>query len=298
MNLSRDADALRPVAARPNRGGRHRLRGRLAMVTAYVPVVAYAAALVVPLYYVLISSFKTNQTIFQSPLAPPTSISFSTYEQAQRLGNLTGGLANSAILTIGAEIITLVLTVLAAYGIARIPSRLSTVVERLFGVGLLIPTFAILVPTYLLAVFSGLLNTRLFFLVLFYPATVLPISVILLAQFMRTIPREVEESAMIDGASRLGILWHIILPLSRPGMAVVVILNFLTFWNEYVFALIITDQNSRTIQVALSFLRGPQVLDYALLAAGTVITLIPVYFVYGILQRRMQEALVAGSVKG
>jgi multiple sugar transport system permease protein len=298
MNLFRNAVVLRPVAARPNRGGRHRLRGRLVMVTAYVPAVAYAAALVVPLYYVLVSSFKTNQTIFQSPLAPPTSISFGTYEQAQRLGNLTGGLANSAILTIGAEIITLVLTVLAAYGIARIPSRLSTVVERFFGLGLLIPTFAILVPTYLLAVFSGLLNTRLFFLVLFYPSTVLPISVILLAQFMRTISREVEESAMIDGASRLGILWHVVLPLSRPGMAVVVILNFLAFWNEYIFALIITDQNSRTIQVALSFLRGPQVLDYALLAAGTVITLIPVYFVYGILQRRMQEAFVAGSVKG
>jgi len=298
MNLLRNAVVLRPVAARPNRGGRHRLRGRLVMVTAYVPAVAYAAALVVPLYYVLVSSFKTNQTIFQSPLAPPTSISFGTYEQAQQLGNLTGGLANSAILTIGAEIITLVLTVLAAYGIARIPSRLSTVVERFFGLGLLIPTFAILVPTYLLAVFSGLLNTRLFFLALFYPATVLPISVILLAQFMRTISREVEESAMIDGASRLRILWHVVLPLSRPGMAVVVILNFLAFWNEYIFALIITDQNSRTIQVALSFLRGPQVLDYALLAAGTVITLIPVYVVYGILQRRMQEAFVAGSVKG
>jgi multiple sugar transport system permease protein len=268
------------------------------MVPAYVPVVAYAAALVVPLYYVLVSSFKTNQTIFQSPLAPPASISFGTYEQAQRLGNLTVALANSAILTIGAEIITLVLAVLAAYGIARIPSRMSIVVEQIFGLGLLIPTFAILVPTYLLAVFSGLLNTRLFFLVLFYPATVLPISVILLAQFMRSIPREVEESAMIDGASRVGILWHIILPLSLPGMAAVVILNFLAFWNEYIFALIITDQNSRTIQVALSFLRGPQALDYALLAAGTVITLIPVYCVYGILQRRMQEALVAGSVKG
>jgi multiple sugar transport system permease protein len=267
------------------------------MFATYVPVVAYAAALVVPLYYVLVSSFKTNETIFASPLAPPASISFGTYEQAQRLGNLTGALANSAILTIGAEIVALVLTILAAYGIARIPSRISTVVEQIFGLGLLIPVFAILVPTYLLAVFSGMLHTRLF-LVLFYPATVLPLSVILLAQFMRTIPRELEESAMIDGASRLSILWHIILPLSRPGMATVVILNFLAFWNEYIFALILTSESNRTIQVALAFLRGPRVLDYALLAAGTVITLIPVYLVYGILQRRMQEALVAGSVKG
>lgn len=297
MKLSRNAVVSRPVAAQPERGGLRRLRGRLPMVAAYVPVVAYAAALVVPLYYVLVSSFKTNQTIFQSPLAPPAGISFGTYQQAQRLGNLTGGLANSAILTIGAEIVALVVTVLAAYAIARIPSRSSTVVERIFGLGLLIPTFAILVPTYLLAVFSGQLHTRLF-LVLFYSAIGLPLSVILLAQFMRTIPRELEESAMIDGASRLRILWHVILPLSRPGMATVLILNFLAFWNEYIFALILTDERTRTIQVALSFLRGPQVLDYALLAAGTVITLIPVYIVYGVLQRRMQEALVAGSVKG
>ena len=297
MKLPRGAVVARPVAARLERGGLYRLRGRLAMVAAYVPVVAYAAALVVPVYYVLVSSFKTNQTIFQAPLAPPASISFGMYEQAQRVGNLTGALANSAILTLGAEIVALVLTVLAAYGIARIPSRISTVAEQIFGLGLLIPTFAILVPTYLLAVFSGMLHTRLF-LVLFYPATVLPLSVILLAQFMRTIPHEIEESAMIDGASRLRILWSIILPLSRPGIATVVILNFLAFWNEFIFALILTDDRSRTVQVALSFLKSGRVTEYALLAAGAVITLIPVFFVYGILQRRMQEALVAGSLKG
>lgn len=297
MKLSRNAVVARLVAGRPKRGGPRRLTGRFAMGVAYLPVLAYAAVLVVPLYYVLVSSFKTNVTVFQSPLALPASLSLGTYEQAQHFANLTGALANSAILIVGAEIVALVLTVLAAYAIARIPSRISTVAEQIFGLGLLIPAFAILVPTYLLAVFSGMLHTRLF-LMLFYSATVLPLSVILLAQFMRTIPHEIEESATIDGASRMEILWHIILPLSRPGMATVMILNFLHFWNEFLFALILTDDGSRTVQVALTFLKGGRVVDYALLAAGTVITLIPVFFAYGILQRRMQEALVAGSVKG
>jgi multiple sugar transport system permease protein len=262
-----------------------------------VPVIAYAAALVVPLYYVVISSFKTNQTIFLAPLQPPANFSFDRYGRAEELANLSGAIGNSVIVTVGAEIVTLVLAVLAAYGIARIPSRLSSAIEGIFGVGFLIPVMAVLVPTYLLAVFTGLLHSRLF-LVLFYPATVLPLSVILLAQFMRTIPVEIEESATIDGASRLQILGHIILPLSVPGLATVATLNFLAFWNVYFFALILTNEASRTVQVAVPFLKDPRVIDFALLSAGIVITLVPVYVVYSILQRRMQEALLAGALKG
>lgn len=285
------------VEARFGLAGKPRLARRLGLAIAYVPVIAYATALVVPLYYVLISSFKTNQTIFLAPLEPPTSLSFGIYARAEELANLSGAILNSVLVTVGAEIVAGVLAVLAAFGIARIPSRLSRAIEGIFGLGFLIPVMAVLVPTYLLAVFTGLLHSRLF-LVLFYPATVLPLSVILLAQFMRTIPVEIEESATIDGASRLQILGRIILPLSVPGLATVAILNFLAFWNEYIFALILTNEGSRTVQVALPFLKDPRVIDFALLSAGIVITLVPVYAVYSIMQRRMQEALLAGALKG
>ncbi len=296
MRLARGRPAGAPPTP-PGGGGRRKRVRRLGVALAYVPVVAYAAALLLPLYYVVISSFKTNQTIFLAPLEPPARLSFTAYGRAEALANLSGAIENSVLVSLGAELVALALSVLAAFGIARIPSRLSSVIEGLFGLGFLVPVMAVLVPTFLLAVFTGLLHSLLS-LVLFYPATVLPLSIILLTQFMRTIPLEVEESATIDGATRLQVLRHIILPLSMPGLATIAILNIITFWNEYLFALILTDEGSRTVQVALPFLKEPQSVDFALLSAGIVITLVPVYAAYVVLQRRMQEALVAGAVKG
>jgi multiple sugar transport system permease protein len=264
---------------------------------AYLLVVAYAAALLLPLYFVVVSSFKTNETIFLEPLSPPTTLSFAKYGEAQSAVDLGGALLNSVIVTLAAEIVTLLLALPAAYGIARHRGRLGKVIETIFGVGFLIPTFAVLVPTFLLAAFSDLLYSRIF-LILFYPATVLPLSVILLAQFMRTVPRELEESAMIDGATRMQILRHVFIPLVIPGIASVAILNFLAFWNEYIFALILTNDASRTVQVAVPALRDSRLIDYALLSAGIVIALVPVYIVYTVLQRRMQEAMLVGAIKG
>jgi multiple sugar transport system permease protein len=266
-------------------------------VLAYLLVVIYAAALLVPLYFVVVSSFKTNATIFLEPLSPPTTLSLAKYGEAQSKVELGSALLNSMIVTVAAEIVTLLLALPAGYAIARHRGRLGKVVETIFGLGFLIPTFAVLVPTFLLAAFTGLLYDRIF-LILFYPATVLPLSVILLAQFMRTIPRELEESAMIDGATRLQILRHVFIPLVIPGIASVAILNFLAFWNEYIFALILTNDASRTVQVAVPALRDSRLIDYALLSAGIVIALVPVYVVYTILQRRMQEAMLVGAIKG
>jgi multiple sugar transport system permease protein len=264
---------------------------------AYLLVLIYAAALLVPLYFVVVSSFKTNETIFLEPLSPPTTLSLAKYGEAQSAVDLGGALLNSVIVTVAAEIVTLLLALPAAYAIARHRGRLGKVVETIFGLGFLIPTFAVLVPTFLLAAFTGLLYNRIF-LILFYPATVMPLSVILLAQFMRTIPRELEESAMIDGATRLQILRHVFIPLVIPGIASVAILNFLAFWNEYIFALILTNDASRTVQVAVPALRDSRLIDYALLSAGIVIALVPVYVVYTVLQRRMQEAMLVGAIKG
>jgi multiple sugar transport system permease protein len=271
--------------------------GRLPSALIYGLVLLYALMIVVPLYYTIINSFKDNQTIFGSPLAPPSSLSLHNYSQAQQLANLTHALANSGIITGGSELVTILLAIPAAYGIARIPSRSSRVIERIFSLGFLIPPFAVLVPTFILAVDTHLLYNRVF-LMLFYPAMVLPLSVLVLAQFMRTIPVELEEAAAIDGASRIGTLLRVILPLSMPGVVSVLILNFVAFWNEYLFALILTNDSSRTIQVAVPTLEDPRGTNYALLGAGIVVSLIPVYMLYTAMQGRMQRALVAGALKG
>ena len=191
------------------------------------------------------------------------------------------------------------LAIPAAFGIARSKSRIAGLLEMGFGVAFLIPPFALLVPTFLLAASTGLFQTRLF-IVLFYPAMALPLAVIILVRFMRAIPPEIEEGAVMDGASRFAIMWRIYAPLAMPGIATVAILNFLAFWNEYIFALIILgpDIETRTIQMAVPTLRGSRTIDFGLLGAGTIISLVVVYLVYVVMQKRMHLALTAGAVKG
>lgn len=192
----------------------------------------------------------------------------------------------------------MLLAIPAAYAVARAPGRVGALVERFFALGLLIPAFAALVPTLLLSVYLGMFQTREFF-ILFQPATALPLSVILLAQFMRAVPAELEESAMIDGASRLRILVSIYVPIVMPGIVTVLILNFLSFWNEYLFALVLIgpDPELRTVQVALPNLASQTATEYAVLLAACLITMVPVYAIYILLQRRLEDALLQGAVK-
>jgi multiple sugar transport system permease protein len=121
---------------------------------------------------------------------------------------------------------------------------------------------------------------------------------VVLASYLRTVPREIEESAEIDGASRFQIIRHLLFPLARPGVVTVVIINFITFWNEFLFALILLSQKNRTMQVALSILKGERLVDYGMLAAGVLISIVPVYVMFLIFQEQIVEGLYVGAVKG
>jgi multiple sugar transport system permease protein len=259
----------------------------------------YALILALPIYFLLVSSLKTNQEIFSQPFQLPTEWLFSNYPNAWERAVMGQALLNSLFVSLAAEIITLALVIPASYGLARSRSKVASLFEKIFALGFLIPAFATLVPVLLLSIQLGLFQTREF-LTLFMVATTLPLSVILLTQFMRTIPAELEESAMVDGLSRIRILWNIYLPLSLPGVAMIVILNFLAYWNEFLFSLVLVGSKAseRTIQVALPTLIDQTKTEFGPLLAGTVITLIPVYILYIILNRRLEGALTAGAIKG
>ncbi|GGS99361.1 MULTISPECIES: carbohydrate ABC transporter permease [Streptomyces] len=265
---------------------------------AHVLVWSYAVLLIVPLYYFLASAFKTNDEIFAHPFALPTSFGFGNFRTAFDSADLGLAVVNSALVTVLALVVTLALALPAAFALARSTGRLASLVEQVFSLGFLIPTFAALFPTFLLAAATGLFHTRTF-MVLFLPATAMPLSVVILVQFMRTIPREMEEAARMDGASTYAVLRHVYVPMCVPGIATVLLLNFLTFWNEYLYSLVIIgpDPAQRTVQVALPTLRSITGTDYGVLTAGTILTLVPVWIVYTVLQRRMQQALVSGAVK-
>lgn len=269
--------------------------GRLSAATI---VWVYALLLIIPMYYLLVSAFKSNTEIFQNPFGLPQVWEFDNFGIAWDRIDLGNGLLSSAVITLSAEILTLALAIPAAYGLARSTGKLGVIMERIFALGFLIPGFAALVPTILLAITLKMYGSQLF-LILYFPATALPLSVILLAQFMRSIPKEMEEAASVDGSGRFSTLIRVIIPMSVPGIVTVAILNFLGFWNEYLFSLLILAPNPevRTAQVALPVLVQQQSADYGLLAAAIIMTLLPVYLLYVLLQKQMERALIDGAVK-
>lgn len=264
----------------------------------HIAVLAYAAAVVVPFIFLFLSSFRDNQEIFSSPLSLPTTWRLENYTRAFQEAGLGSAITVSIIVTVIALGVTLALCIPAAYGIARIGSGKPTrTVEGVFASGLLIPSFAVLVPTFFIAIRLQLINEPIF-VALLYPATGLPISVLLLVQFMRAIPRVIDEAAMIDGASRATILWRLIVPMSMPGIITVAIFNFINFWNEYIFALVLLGGGTQiTAQVALPQLQGERLVEYGVVAAGAVIVMAPVLLLYVLAIKQTRRALTAGAVK-
>lgn len=290
------------TASRPRTASTRRRRRRLSagLIFSYGLVVLYALTLVLPLYWLFISSFKPRGEILSTPFLPTFSAGLDNFTRVWALLDAGPALLNSAYITVCTLALTIVLAVPAAYGIARAKGRIGGWVERLFALGFLIPGFAALLPTLLLAIRVGLYHDREF-LILYLPAAAQPLAVILLVQFMRTVPAELEESARIDGAGRFRILRSVYLPLVAPGIATVAILNFISAWNEYLYALILVgvERDKRTIQVALpTLIDGRGLTDLGLVTAGTLISVVPVFIVYIILNRRMEDALVQGALKG
>ncbi len=276
-----------------------KLRTSFGTVTSSVLAWLYAAILIVPLSYLLLSSVKSNLDIFSHPFGLPTTWRWANYSEAWQIAHLDQALLNSVLVTVVAVLVTLGLAVPAAYSLAMTLNKASDRIQSTFALGFLIPPFAALIPTVLVAIQLGLFQTRTF-LVVFLPAGALPLSVLLLTAFMRTIPRELAEAAEMDGAGRWRTLYQVYLPLTMPGIVTVIILQALGFWNEFFYSLVITGTSvaNRTIQVALPTSLINDNTKFGLLAAGTVISLIPVYLAYSLAQKRMYEALTEGAVKG
>ena len=259
----------------------------------------YGAMLALPIYFVFVSAFKENSQIFLSPASLPSDWNWSNFSQAWEAASLQEGLTNSLVVVGTALLLNLLLAVPAAFGIVRSTSRLSKWFEGLFAMGFLIPAFAALVGTVVLSIWLDLFQTKSF-LTLYYTAMTLPLSVLLIANYMRAIPREISESATLDGANSAQILFFIYFRMSLPAISSTLVVNFVTLWNEYLFALILAGPkpSNMTVQVALPTLTGIYATEFGLLFAGTVISLIPVFVVYSILQRRLEGALAAGSMTG
>nr|WP_089153584.1 MULTISPECIES: carbohydrate ABC transporter permease [Paenibacillus] len=263
-----------------------------------LPLLIYAILTLYPLYWLFISAFKTNEDFFKRPYGLPLVWMKENITRAWDLGHMGRAMMNSAIVTILAVALTIILGLLAAYALARFNFRFKKVVVALFLAGLLIPIHSTLVPLFLMMKKIGLLDTY-GALILPYTAFELPIAIFLAMAYMASIPREIEEAAMIDGTGWWGIFGRMILPLSTPIIATISILAFLRFWNDFSFALVfINSQSLKTLPLSLSLFSDGFGTDYALTMGAMAIAVIPTIVIYLILQEQIMKGMVAGSIKG
>lgn len=255
---------------------------------------------VYPLVWNLIASLKTNKEIMSSPWGLPAVLNFSNFVRAFTESSMGEFILNSFFVTGLSMALLLVLVIPTSYALSRFDFKGRKFLHNFYMAGLFIQPVYIMIPLFLMMNNFHMLDNR-FWLSLVYAAGALPFSVYLLTGFMRSIPKEFEESASIDGSGYFRTLISIIIPLARPGILTVVIFNFFTFWNEYALALVlISTDEKKTIPVGLANLMEVQkfATDWAALFAGLVLVLLPTITLYALTQKKLTEGMSMGGLKG
>jgi len=262
----------------------------------YVVLVAIAAVQAFPLVWMLLTSVKNQREVFSSFL--PQRLDFSNFERVWTAIDLPRHLLNSLYVTSLTVAIVVVVATLAGYAFARYHFRGRDWLFYIFIGAMMIPGQAILIPMFQFLKSIGLLNT-LTGLSLSYLGGAVAFSIFLMRSFFLSLPKELGDAARIDGASELGVFRYVYLPLARPGIATVVIIQSMATWNEFMFATtFISTPAAKTIQPALYQAVGRYATDYTALSSGLILALIPIVTVYLILQRQFIRGLTAGALKG
>lgn len=260
----------------------------------------YVVVVLSPFVFVVFSSLKaSNLEIAERPFGFPTELAFDNYVTTWVKAKINVYFFNSVYLSLTSAIASVLLSAGTAFALTRMRFlKASRVLYQFVLIGMLIPGNVLFIAQYLLVSQMGILNTH-WALFLPYTAGSLPISVLLIAAFMRSIPGELEEAAVMDGLSSIGLFARIILPITMPALVTVFIINFLGSWNEYLLAnFFISKDALRTLPTGMVGFRDAFQTNYALICAGIVYSVAPVLLMYGFLQEKIIAGLTAGSVKG
>jgi multiple sugar transport system permease protein len=264
----------------------------------YAVLIVAALLVLFPMYWMAITSLKLPREIFRVPSLWPQVFTFNNYRVLLADKGFLLNVWNSLLVSTAVTVIAILLSSFAAYSMVRYRTRFRGLIGRVI-------LFAYLTPTSLLFIPLSILMARLQMgnslqgLVLVYLTFALPLATWLLQGYFRGVPRELEEQGTIDGLSRMGALFRIVLPLSAPGLAAVAIFTFTGAWNELLLALVlITSDGERTAPLALNYLITSDVLPWGPLMAGAVISSLPLVILYFVAQRFMVSGLTSGSVKG
>jgi len=252
---------------------------------------------VLPITWVVISSFKTNNEILDSAISLPSSIGFDGYIDAINISPILSFYGNSLIVACASTVLNVLLIGMAAYVVARFNFWGKGLLIVLFAMTLMLPMTALIQPVYLVVNKLGLYNTKTG-LIFVYSALGLPTTFFIMRACFLGLPKSIEEAAYIDGAGILYTYFHVVLPLSRPGLASAAVLQFLMAWNEFLYALVLTSsQHVRTLPIALNYYKSQFSFNYTAMFAAIVMIVIPSIVVYVVLQEQVVGSLTAGAVK-
>jgi len=251
-----------------------------------------------PVVFMLLTALKTERQYSDDAFGLPSPISFSNFSTALHGGEFFTWFKNSAIMTVGSVLASTIAAALCAFAIARMRFRGQQALLNL-NVGLMVvPPVVMLIPLFIEFNQLGLVSTYRGVIVI-YAGLTAPFSVYLLASFFRTIPDELFESALIDGASHLRVLVSIVLPLAAPALVTLVVVNALWVWNELLIALVfLPDDSLKTLMVGVTVFQGRYTLDVPVLMAGMLLASAPMAVLYLFGQRYFIKGLTAGAVKG
>ena len=266
--------------------------------TLYLPLTLILLFILFPFYWIFLTSIKPETELYGAVTYITKNITFENYKKLfATTVNFFAAMKNSFIAAGLTTIVSLTASTLAADAFSRYRFKGRRFLMAMFLSNNMFPTVLLLIPLYSIMRNLHILYTP-WALVLAYTTFTLPFSVWLLNGFMNDLPMSLEEAALVDGCNRRQAFMRIVLPILGPSLVATGVYIFMTSWNEYTFAVMFTNNSSRTIPVALKSLIGQLGVDWGLLTAGGIITIIPVCIMFFFAQKRLVEGLTAGAVKG
>ncbi|HOX13177.1 MAG TPA: carbohydrate ABC transporter permease [Spirochaetia bacterium] len=267
-------------------------------LVSYLLLAGMLVFLLFPFYWTFVTSIKPESELYGKTVTYwPRKATFESYTRLFSDYNFIRPMTNSLIVAASTTLVSLTVSLLAAYSFSRFQFKGRKFLMTLFLTNNMFPTVLLLIPLYAIMRKLGILYTP-FALILAYTTFTIPFSIWLLNGYLADLPPSLEEAAMVDGANRAQAFVRIVLPVLMPCIVATGAYVFMTSWNEYTFAVMFTNEANRTIPVSLKNLIGQLGVEWGMLTAGGIITIVPVCFMFFFAQKRLIEGLTAGAVKG
>jgi len=300
VDVIRTGDQARPATGAQLAGARLGFGGLTFSAVSQLLLAFWTIVVIFPFAWMIVTALKTDPEILSSPWTLPAALQWDNFSRAWTEARIGRFFVNTAIVLAGSLAGTLLVSSMAAYVLARFTFPGRQVLFYGFIAGLMFPVFLALVPLYFLVNDLNLLATYQG-LILVYIAYSLPFTIFFLTAFFKTLPVELGEAAILDGANQYQIFFQIMLPLAKPGLIAMGIFNFLGQWNQFLLPLVLMPSEDKyLLSQGLYFLAVQQGYqnDYGALFAAMVITMVPTLIVYILFQRRLESGLTAGALKG